>query len=88
LQRLQSLQAEHTIVSLENRVGKPDQVLVEGMSRKPQDAATPSWRGRDLGGRIVNFNYDTRDLVGKIVPVTITEAKKHSLWGEVSGSPW
>jgi tRNA-2-methylthio-N6-dimethylallyladenosine synthase len=60
---------------------------VEGLSRKSQDA-TLCWRGRDLGGRIVNFRSETRDLVGKIIPVTITGAKKHSLWGEVSGSPW
>ncbi len=87
LQRLQTLQAEHTVQALEARVGKEDQVLVEGLSRKPH-GTMPCWRGRDLGGRIVNFDFDTTDLIGKIVPVTITEAKKHSLWGEASGSPW
>lgn len=87
LQQLQALQAEHTVKALEARVGKRDQVLVEGRSRKSRDEEI-CWRGRDLGGRIVNFHDNAPDLVGKIVPVTITQAKKHSLWGEVSGSPW
>ncbi len=87
LQRLQDLQAEHTVQTLEAQVGQTGQVLVEGLSRK-SGRAIPCWRGRDGGGRIVHFDLDTTGLVGKIIPVTITQAKKHSLRGEVSGSPW
>ena len=87
LARLQALQNEHTLAALQARVGTHEQVLVEGLSKK-SDALVPCWRGRDLGGRIVNFSHDAEALVGKIVPVLITEAKKHSLWGKVEGEPW
>ena len=87
LARLQALQDEHTIAALQARVGTHEQVLVEGLSKKSGDLL-PWWRGRDLGGRIVNFAYDAEELAGKIVPVVITEAKKHSLLGKAEGTPW
>lgn len=84
---LQELQDQITVQELERMVGQQTQVLVEGQS-KVQEGDQVFWRGRDPGGRIVNFASSSPDLVGKMVPVRILEAKKHSLVGEVRGEPW
>jgi len=87
LLELQELQNRLTIEALNRRVGRDCTVLVEGPSRK-QEESTRFWRGRDEGGRVVNFELDRSDMTGKLVPVRIREAKKHSLSGEVRGEPW
>ena len=88
--RLEKLQQEQdclTTEDLERQVGASVQVLVEGRSRMQGSEAT-FWRGRDQGGRIVNFPHAAAELAGKMVPVRIVQAKKHSLLGEVRGEPW
>jgi tRNA-2-methylthio-N6-dimethylallyladenosine synthase len=88
LMRLQTLQNSITRKCLKMLEGAETDVLVEGLSRI-QDAGTTSWKGRDPAGRIVNVNADTGDdLVGMIMPVRVTEAKKHSLVGERIAMPW
>ena len=75
---LQQLQDRLTLKSLERLKNKEVEVLVEGPSKKGENA----WQGREPGGRIVNF-LSSKDLRGKLVRVKITEVKKHSLFGEV-----
>ena len=62
-------------VALENTVVE---VLVEGKSKNNDDFLA----GRTEGGKTVNFRGDI-SLVGKIIPIKITEAKTWSLTGEI-----
>jgi tRNA-2-methylthio-N6-dimethylallyladenosine synthase len=79
LQALQKGQQESMLGSL---IGTCAQVLVDGPGRC-RGSERPAWTGRDEAGRTVNFAAPSEpDLTGRIVPVHITEAKKHSLWGE------
>ena len=88
LMRLQTMQNNITRNCLNKLVGLETEVLVEGHSKKQGGDAT-SWKGRDPSGRIVNFFMKEEDgLVGLMVPVRVTEAKKHSLVGERNGEPW
>ncbi|MFN2267474.1 MAG: tRNA (N6-isopentenyl adenosine(37)-C2)-methylthiotransferase MiaB [Desulfonatronovibrio sp.] len=83
LETLQKLQEEWTSRKLLTMVGKKDQVLIEGLSKK-QHPETISWKGRDGGGRVVNVDMNTKDdYTGNIVEVVFIRAKKHSLEGEV-----
>lgn len=87
LRVLQDLQNRITEEELAAVVGTEVTVLVEGRS-KMQDGGAVSWRGRDEGGRIVNFSWSGPALTGKMVHVTIMASKKHSLLGEIRGEPW
>lgn len=87
LSELQTLQNTMTEEALVAQVGAGAEVLVEGQS-KMQDGEGVFWRGRDGGGRIVNFRSTLSNLVGRMVHVTITQSKKHSLLGEMQGEPW
>lgn len=61
-------------------VGKVYEVLVESKSaRNPNDVC-----GRTAGGKTVNFP-GSRTLIGKIVPVRVTEAKSTTLFGQQEG---
>jgi tRNA-2-methylthio-N6-dimethylallyladenosine synthase len=62
----------------ESRVGTVQRILVEGPSRKNAGELA----GRTDCNRMVNFSGPAR-LVGQMVDVTITEARSHSLRGEV-----
>ena len=84
---LQDLQNRITAEELESLVGAEVDVLVEGKSRM-QDGEALFWRGRDGGGRIVNFPSPLPALTGKMIRVRILAAKKHSLTGETRGEPW
>lgn len=84
---LQDLQNRITAEELESLVGAEVDVLVEGKSRM-QDGEALFWRGRDGGGRIVNFPSPLPELTGKMIRVRILAAKKHSLTGETRGEPW
>ncbi|MBP9943394.1 MAG: radical SAM protein, partial [Desulfomicrobium sp.] len=84
---LQELQDRMTVEALAAQVGAEAQVLVEGPS-KMQDGEGFFWRGRDGGGRIVNFSSPVPGLTGRMVRVRIVDAKKHSLTGEIRGEPW
>ncbi|MBG0789628.1 MAG: tRNA (N6-isopentenyl adenosine(37)-C2)-methylthiotransferase MiaB [Desulfovibrionaceae bacterium] len=88
LLRLQALQNNITRKCLKELMGVNTDALIEGLSRK-QDGPASSWKGRDPAGRIVNVPMEQdAGLEGMIVPVTIVEAKKHSLNGERTGEPW
>jgi tRNA-2-methylthio-N6-dimethylallyladenosine synthase len=81
LARLQQLQAaiEGNAARIsEALVGTQQRVLVEGRSRK--DAT--ELMGRTECNRTVNFPAPQR-LIGQMVDITITEARSHSLRGEV-----
>ncbi|MBE6020880.1 MAG: tRNA (N6-isopentenyl adenosine(37)-C2)-methylthiotransferase MiaB [Clostridiales bacterium] len=58
--------------------GRIEKVLVEGSSKTNIKTLT----GRTESMKIVNF-YGSRDMIGKIVEVRITEGKTYSLVGEV-----
>jgi tRNA-2-methylthio-N6-dimethylallyladenosine synthase len=58
-------------------VGGVMPVLVDGTSRKTAAEAT----GRTRCNRVVNFDAQGRDLLGRVVPVRISEALPHSLRG-------
>ncbi len=61
-------------------VGQEMSVLVDGVSRRdPGEAA-----GRTRCNRVVNFHAGGADLLGRVVPVRITQALPHSLRGELS----
>ena len=87
LAELQDLQNRITVEELAAVAGAEVEVLVEGPS-KMQDGETLFWRGRDGGGRIVNFPSPLPGLTGRMVRVRIDAAKKHSLAGEMRGEPW
>jgi tRNA-2-methylthio-N6-dimethylallyladenosine synthase len=78
LQRLQALQAEHTLQRNRDNLGRTEAVLVEGVSRNDPGEVT----GRTRTNRIVNFRGKT-DLVGRTVTVRIEEAFLHSLHGVI-----
>jgi tRNA-2-methylthio-N6-dimethylallyladenosine synthase len=75
---LQSLQEEHTLEKNRAIIGKSQEVLVEGPSRKSPGDMT----GRTRSNRIVNF-AGGRELVGDMVNVNIVDAFLHSLRGEL-----
>jgi tRNA-2-methylthio-N6-dimethylallyladenosine synthase len=77
LRTLQALQEEHTLQKNRARVGKREEILVEGVSRDGLE----DMMGRTRGNRIVNFP-GTTDLIGKILSVRIVDAFLHSLRGE------
>ena len=88
LKRLQALQEELTSRSLQDLLDREVTVLVEGRSTK-QNGQAPAWRGREPGGRVVNFSLSSsRDLTGKVVRVRVREIKKHSVYAEVVEEPW
>jgi len=62
----------------EAMVGRVESVLVDGLSRK--DAS--EIKGRTQNNRVVNFPGNPR-LIGRFVNVRITEARAHSLRGEL-----
>ncbi len=81
LERLARLQAliEHQAQTISlGMVGHSQRVLVEGTSKKnPLELC-----GRSANNRTVNF-AGPRELVGRMVDVTITAARAHTLRGEV-----
>lgn len=60
-------------------VGSEVKVLVEGMSAKSSEDLS----GHTTCHKVVNFRGSV-ELLGKIVPVRITHAKEHSLYGELA----
>ena len=59
-------------------LGKNENILIEGFSKRN----TKELMGRTQNNRVVNL-IGTTNLIGKIVPVLITDVKKHSLRGEL-----
>jgi tRNA-2-methylthio-N6-dimethylallyladenosine synthase len=60
--------------------GRVMPILVDGTSRKDAREVT----GRTRCNRVVNFDAGGRGLLGRVVPVRITQALPHSLRGELS----
>jgi len=89
LDRLQALQEELTAESLRSLRDRTVAVLVEGAGSRRENGDIASWRGREPGGRVVNFPPpDAGDLTGMMVSVRVREVKKHSVYGEVVDEPW
>ncbi len=59
-------------------LGKNENVLIEGVSKRN----SKELMGRTQNNRVVNL-IGTTKLIGKIIPVLITDVKKHSLRGEL-----
>lgn len=77
LRELQILQEKHTLERHLELVGRREEILVDGISRKdPGDLA-----GRTRSNKIVNFK-GMRGMIGETIHVTISEAYAHSLRGE------
>ena len=82
LKELQALQNAQQEAMLQTLVGTRAVVLVEGPGVS-KATGKPAWSGRDEAGRAVNFSAPAGgDLTGRMVTVAITQAKRHSLWGE------
>ncbi|PKO67746.1 MAG: tRNA (N6-isopentenyl adenosine(37)-C2)-methylthiotransferase MiaB [Betaproteobacteria bacterium HGW-Betaproteobacteria-16] len=88
LKRLQHLQAtiEENVKRISaSREGTVQRILVEGPSRRPGKDGAAELMGRTECNRIVNFDGgpNASRLVGQLIDVLITEARPHSLRGEV-----
>jgi tRNA-2-methylthio-N6-dimethylallyladenosine synthase len=79
LQRLQARIEQQAQGISRGMVGSRERVLVEGAAKK--NAAELA--GRTANNRVVNFP-GARELVGRLVDVTITAAAPHSLRGELA----
>ena len=89
LLRLQALQDELGARWLEARVGQETTLLLENPSPKDGQGLEPSWQGRDPYGAPVHVELpDGADHTGRMVKVTVTQAKKHSLMARRQGEPW
>ncbi|QTA92294.1 tRNA (N6-isopentenyl adenosine(37)-C2)-methylthiotransferase MiaB [Desulfonema magnum] len=98
LQILLDLQKHFTIKKNEDLVGKTEEILVDGLSKRQtssesrQISLNPEsdiqWAGRTSANKIVNFiqGNDCRSndkiLTGQLIRVRIDKALSHSLWGE------
>jgi tRNA-2-methylthio-N6-dimethylallyladenosine synthase len=80
LARLQARQDELQAPRDLARVGSVEEVLVDGMSKRSNDDVA----GRTGRNRVVNFAGGP-DLIGRIVPVRMTEARAHSFRGVPAG---
>lgn len=78
LQRLNVVVNEHAKMRNDKYLGKVLHVLVDGASQKRSDTLA----GYSEAWKLVNFKGNP-DLVGKIVPVKITDVRTWSLVGEV-----
>jgi tRNA-2-methylthio-N6-dimethylallyladenosine synthase len=82
LERLQRLQAQINLQARkisQSMVGSIQRVLLEGVSKKNSD----EFSGRTDNNRVVNLAGDPA-LVGRFVNVRITEARSHTLRGEIA----
>jgi tRNA-2-methylthio-N6-dimethylallyladenosine synthase len=77
---LEELQLSIQKEIFQDYVGSEVEVLVEGVSARSRS----DMKGHTTCNKVINFRAD-EDLVGKILKVRVTEAKSHSLYGEVLG---
>lgn len=83
LERLQDRQASLAARWLQARTDCETNMLLEGVSRK-QDGDAESWQGRDPWGDAVNVALpEGFGAPGRILPVRIVAARRHSLVAEV-----
>lgn len=88
LSRYQAWQTDNTERILQSMVGKKLDILFEGVSRRPGTEGV-SWQGRDIYGQLVIVTLpEGEDVTGKILPVTVTKATRHSLIAEKAGDTW
>ena len=78
IERLIALQEEMTQTRFAEMIGKTASVLVTGQSKRNERQIT----GKTSRNISVNFE-GSADLVGQIVPVTITAASKTTLKGKL-----
>jgi tRNA-2-methylthio-N6-dimethylallyladenosine synthase len=79
LQRLNHLSSTQAMERSQRYLGRIEEVLVEGQN----DKSPGQVMGRTRGNRLTFFTGEIEQLLGKIVPVKITEARAYSLTGEV-----
>lgn len=80
LQAVLKMQKKITLGQNQARAGKVLEVLVEGESRNDPHMLS----GRTRGNRVVNF-IGSRNMMGKIVPVLITDGRQNCLLGAADG---
>jgi tRNA-2-methylthio-N6-dimethylallyladenosine synthase len=76
---LQTRIAQHAFAISRAMVGKREQILVTGISRKDPGQL----QGRTHNNRVVNFHSDDLGLIGQFAETLITEALPNSLRGEL-----
>lgn len=79
LQRLNHLVSTQAMERSQRYLGRVEEVLVEGENLKSPGQVM----GRTRGNRLTFFQGEISELLGKTVPVKITEARAFSLTGEV-----
>jgi tRNA-2-methylthio-N6-dimethylallyladenosine synthase len=79
LQRVQALIQAQAAAASQKMVGTVQRVLVEGLSKKRKDELA----GRTGNNRVVNF-AGRQELIHQFTDVRITEARAHSLRGELA----
>lgn len=77
-QELLELQNQISMSNNQRFLGRLEEILVEGTSKRNEERLT----GRTRGNKIVVFEGD-ETLIGKLVTVKITEAQTWSLFGEL-----
>jgi tRNA-2-methylthio-N6-dimethylallyladenosine synthase len=81
--RLTDAVERHALARNEDRVGRIEEVLVEGPSKKDPNRRS----GRTRQGKLLHFDADTTTApVGALVDVTVTHAAPHWLAGEIRTS--
>jgi len=78
LQKLQALQEKHTLEKSNTLIGTIQEILVEGTSKNSDKEIM----GRTSSWKIVNFE-GSKELMGRLVNVRITNAYSHSLRGKI-----
>ncbi|PKN77047.1 MAG: tRNA (N6-isopentenyl adenosine(37)-C2)-methylthiotransferase MiaB [Deltaproteobacteria bacterium HGW-Deltaproteobacteria-10] len=78
LKYLQDLQDKHTLEKNTQLEGSRQKLLIEGRSKNSEN----DLMGRTSSWKIVNFKGE-RELIGKIIDVTITKSYLHSLRGKL-----
>ena len=81
LQRLQERLEEQLRTIAQSLVGTTQRVLVEGPSRRAGSQGL-EMMGRTECNRVVNFSGDAT-MIGRMLPIRVTQAMAHSLRGEV-----
>ena len=79
MQRLVDVVERHALVKHEARVGRIEQVLVEGPSKKDPTV----WSGRTRQNKLVHFEPDVGERAGAAREVRITSAASHWLRGDL-----
>jgi tRNA-2-methylthio-N6-dimethylallyladenosine synthase len=75
---LESLQTSIQSEIYRSYIGKVVEVLVEGVSAR----STSDLTGHTTCNKVINFTADP-EFIGEVVNVRVTEAKAHSLFGQI-----